>query len=326
MAIRPGETLFTADVLDLLEQRNAADMLVYDHALTHAGVDARERRRLSDGAFAHRLVKLGDLVGHSAAHAAVLAGTVESLHGELEERERSHARLDEVRDRLYAHERTIQSLNDELRRRDEDLDKLRRWLAAVHASASWKVTAPLRAAKHGIEHLLPAGRGSAVPASDQSLLAGRTVSQVWWFALILSAVIAATDVVLSHVILIALLTVGPFCGLLTGRWTRTATVGIWAVALAVLLGFPDEIWGTRTQFVDLGAVTAVALLSTVAATLIERRRISADTLIFAGKPNASANDDECHRDGPGSSCGVGRAEGGRVGAGAERAVADASAE
>jgi hypothetical protein len=78
--------------------------------------------------------------------------------------------------------------------------------------------------------------------------------------------------VLSHVILIALLAAGPFCGLLTGRWARTATAGIWAVALAVLLGIPDKIWDTRTQFVDLGAVAAVALLSTVAATLIERRR------------------------------------------------------
>jgi hypothetical protein len=271
-AIRPEETLFTADALDLLEQRNAADVLVYDHALARAGVDARERRRLSDGAFAHQLVKLGDLIGHSAAHAAVLAGTVESLRGELEEWERSHAQLDEVRARVYAHERTIEGLNDEIRHRDEDLDKIRRWLAAVHASASWRVTAPLRAAKHGIEHLQPAGRGSAVPARDQSLLAGRTVSQVWWFALILSAVIAATDVVLSHVILIALLTVGPFCGLLTGRWTRTATAGLWALALAVLLGVPDEIWDTRTQFVDLGAVAMVALLSTIAATFIERRR------------------------------------------------------
>lgn len=271
-AIRPGETLFTADALDLLEQRNVADMLVYDHALVRAGLDVRERRRLSDGAFAHQLVKLGDLVGHSAAQVAERAGVVEVLRGQLEERERSHAELDEIRDRLHMHEQAVQGLNDEIRRRDEDLDKLRRWLVAVHASASWRLTAPLRAVKHVIEHLQPASHGSAVPARDQSLLAGRSVSQVWWFALILSATIAATDAVLSHVILIALLAAGPFCGLLTGRWARTATAGIWAVALAVLLGIPDKIWDTRTQFVDLGAVAAVALLSTVAATLIERRR------------------------------------------------------
>jgi hypothetical protein len=271
-AIRPGEALFTANALDLLERRNAADMLVYDHALTRAGVDARERRRLSDGAFAHQLVKLGDLIGHSAAHTAVLAGTVESLRGELDERERSHAQLDEVCDRVDAHERTIQGLNDEIRRRDEDLDKLRRWLAAVHASASWRVTAPLRAAKHGIQSLQPSGRVPAVRTSDRSLMAWWSVNQVWGIALALCAIIAVTDAILTHIVLIALLAAGPFCGLLTGRWTRTATVGIWAVALAVLLGFPDEIWDTHTQFVDLGAVATVAFLSTVAAMFVERRR------------------------------------------------------
>ena len=200
------------------------------------------------------------------SRAAEQAGAVEVLCSQLEERERSHAELDEMRDKA------VQGLTDEIRRRDEDLDKLRRWLAAVHTSASWRITAPLRTAKHGVQRLQSTGHGSAVPAGDQSLLAGRTVSQVWWFALILSAVIAATDAVLSHVILIALLTLGPFCGLLTGRWARTATVGIWVVALAVLLGLPDEIWDTHTQFVDLGAVATVALLSTVAAMFIERRR------------------------------------------------------
>ncbi len=271
-AVQPGETLFTADVLDLIEQRNAADLLVYDHALTRAGSDARERRRLSDGAFAHQLVKLGDLIGHSAAQAAEQAGVVEVLRSQLEERERSHAELDEIRSRLYTHERTVQGLEDEIRRRDEDLNKLRRWLDSVHASASWRVTAPLRAVKHGVGHLRPGRREPVIPARDQSLLARWSVSQVWWFALILSSMIAATDAILSHVVLITLLAAGPFCGLLTGRWARTASAGIWSVALAVLLGFPDEIWGTHTQLVDLTPVAAVALLSTFAATLIERRR------------------------------------------------------
>ncbi len=135
---------------------------------------------------------------------------------------------------------------------------------------SWRVTAPLRAVKHGMQHLQPARRRS-IPALDQSLLAGRSVSQVWWFALVLSSAIAATDAILTHIVLITLLAAGPFCGLLTGRWARTAIVGIWAVCLAVILGFPDGIWGTRIQMVDLGTVAAVALLSTFAGTLIERR-------------------------------------------------------
>jgi len=176
-------------------------------------------------------------------------------------------------------EQTVQGLNDEVCRRDEDLDKLRRWLDAVHASASWRITAPLRATKHGMRRMRSARRGSGILASDQSLLAGRSVSQVWWFALILSSIIAATDAVLSHVVLIALLAVGPFCGLLTGRRARTATAGIWAVVLAVLLGLPDEIWDTGTQLLDVGTVVAVALLCTFAATVIERRRYSPDAMI-----------------------------------------------
>lgn len=155
---------------------------------------------------------------------------------------------------------------------NENLERQRSWLDPVHASASWRVTAPLRAGKRGTRRLGPARHRSAIPARNQSLLARWSVSQVWWFALILSSIIAATDAVLSHVILIALLVAGPFCGLLTGRWATTATAGIWAVVLAVLLGLPDEIWDTGTQLLDVGAVAAVALLSTFAATLVERRR------------------------------------------------------
>jgi len=91
----------------------------------------------------------------------------------------------------------------------------------------------------------------------------------------LSSSIAATDTVLTHVILIPLLVAGPFCGLLTGRWIRTATVGIWTVVLAVLLGLPDEIWDTHRQLIYLGFVTAVSLLSTSAASVIEKRRYHA---------------------------------------------------
>lgn len=109
-------------------------------------------------------------------------------------------------------------------------------------------------------------------ARHQSLLAGWSVSRVWWLALILSSTIAATDAMLSHVILIPLLAAGPLCGLLTGRWVRTATVGIWAVALAILLGIPDEIWGTHLQLVYLGFVAAASLLSISAATVIQKGR------------------------------------------------------
>jgi hypothetical protein len=93
---------------------------------------------------------------------------------------------------------------------------------------------------------------------------------VWWFALALTSTIALTDALVPHVVLIALLTVGPFCGLLTGRWARTATVGLWALALAIPLAIPDQIWDTSTQLIDTTTVAIAALISTSAASLIER--------------------------------------------------------
>ncbi|HWY18217.1 MAG TPA: hypothetical protein VNY27_05845 [Solirubrobacteraceae bacterium] len=196
------------------------------------------------------------------------------LSSQLKDQGRLRRELSETRERLEEHAQAVQDFEDQLRRRDEDLFRLRRWLDAEHASASWRLTAPLRAAKHGMRRLRPALGGSRIlpPAREQSLLGGWSVGQVWGFALILSSLIAATDAILTHVVLIALLAAGPCCGLLTGRWARTASTGIWAVVLAVPLGLPDHIWGTRTQLVDLSVVAVAALLSIFAAILIERRR------------------------------------------------------
>ncbi|MGA9876762.1 MAG: sulfotransferase [Solirubrobacteraceae bacterium] len=107
---------------------------------------------------------------------------------------------------------------------------------------------------------------------DQSLFGNLSITQLSWLALILCSVIAVADALDSHVILIPLLVAGPLCGLLTGRWTRTAIAGIWAIVLAMLLCIPDEIWGTSAQLAYLGAVISVALLSTSAATAIEKGR------------------------------------------------------
>jgi hypothetical protein len=66
------------------------------------------------------------------------------------------------------------------------------------------------------------------------------------------------------------LIIGPCCGLFTGRWIHTATVGAWAVVLAVALGVPDRIWGSWTRLAFVAAVTIVAIESTASAALIER--------------------------------------------------------
>lgn len=113
---------------------------------------------------------------------------------------------------------------------------------------------------------------SAHDVNRQSLLAGWSVSRVWWLALILSSIVAMADVMLTHVILIPLLALGPFCPLLTGRWIRTATVAIWTITLGVFLGLPDEIWGTSVQMVYLGFIAATSLMSVSAATVIEKGR------------------------------------------------------
>jgi hypothetical protein len=269
--MEPEGRLLTTETVDLLEQRTAADLLVYDHALVRAGVDARERRLLGNSAFAHQLVKLGGLAGRSAVQVAEQAGLVEDLRSEKEEERRCwQAALLAHEQTLHAREQTIQGLEAEIIRGEEDIDRLRRWLTAVNASARWRLTTLLRAIKHTAQRLIP--RVSVNGSREESLLAGWSVNQVWWFALALCTMIAATDAILIHVVLIAMLAAGPFCGAFTGQWARTAGVGAWALTLAVPLGLVDKVWDTHTQLIDLSAVAIVGLVCTLAATLIERRR------------------------------------------------------
>ncbi len=104
----------------------------------------------------------------------------------------------------------------------------------------------------------------------QSLVSGWPARKLWFLGLAISVVVAGIDAVLGHrVILIGLLVAGPCCVVLTGRWVLTGLTGLWVIGLGVVLGFP--IWGTGTQLVFLSAVAAVALVSTLAAAVIEIR-------------------------------------------------------
>lgn len=47
---------------------------------------------------------------------------------------------------------------------------------------------------------------------------------------------------------------------------------MWVIGLAAVLGLPDDIWGTATHLVFLGAVAVVALANTLAAALIRNVR------------------------------------------------------
>jgi cation:H+ antiporter len=105
-----------------------------------------------------------------------------------------------------------------------------------------------------------------------SLVSGWPATKLWILGVGISVVVAGTDAALGHrVILIGLLVAGPCCVLLTGRWVMTGLTGLWVIGLAVALGIPDGIWGTATHLAFLGAVAAVALVSTLAAAVIEIR-------------------------------------------------------
>jgi cation:H+ antiporter len=105
---------------------------------------------------------------------------------------------------------------------------------------------------------------------QESLVAGWPVSRLWVLGLGITVIVAAIDAALGNrVILIGLLIAGPCCVLLTGRWVPTALTGLWVTGLAVALGLPDGIWGTVIFFTWLAAVAVVALISTVAAAVIE---------------------------------------------------------
>lgn len=267
-----GEQLFTADALEVLEQRVAADALVYQHALTGAGLHASERRRLTERAFASQLVKLGDLAGSSAAHVSEQTEALAAMRGQLESSARVQAELQETCARLDLRDRELGELRDDLRRSEDGAARLRAWLDAVHASASWRLTAPLRVGKHGLRRVLD--RYDSAPARRQpSVLARWSVNQVWGIGIALTAIIAITDAILNNnIILIPFLAGGPCCALFTGRWAWTASVGAWAFLLGVLLSIPDEIWDTYLQLDYLLIVVGASLLSVFTASLIERRQ------------------------------------------------------
>jgi hypothetical protein len=121
-------------------------------------------------------------------------------------------------------------------------------------------------------------QGSTIPVGRsqvEKIDSGRTESGVWRLAMGLAVVIAASDALLGRsVVLLALLSLSPFCALLTARWTRTALAGTWAAVLGVPLGVPDGIWGSSEYLAMLGIVLAASVLSTAAAVILQRRALA----------------------------------------------------
>lgn len=225
-----------------------------------------DRRALTDlrGAFPEAQQTIATLQGEQER----LRSELQSTRGEVES---AHEQLENARREGIASSTQLEQAQATERGLEDRLTRQAAVLAQMKSSVSWRVTVPLRAAKRAVTRPRRALAESAHPACDRSLVAGATVNQVWWFALLLCSIIAATDAMLTHVVLITLLAAGPFCGVLTGRWRRTATLGVLTIALAVALGVPDGIWDTSTQLVDLLIVAGLGLLCTIGAALIQRR-------------------------------------------------------
>ena len=60
--------------------------------------------------------------------------------------------------------------------------------------------------------------------------------------------------------------------LLTGRWALTAAASCFAFALGVVLGVPDQIFATITQYAFLAAIAAVSMTATTSAAILQRQR------------------------------------------------------
>jgi cation:H+ antiporter len=119
------------------------------------------------------------------------------------------------------------------------------------------------------------GARAGLPAwwRRESLLPGWSTGRLWAASMLACLVIAACDAASGpHLILIGLLICGPCCALLTARWPLTAASAIFAAALGVVLGIPDQIFATATQYAFVAAVAVTGTVSTLGAAALQHRR------------------------------------------------------
>ena len=139
---------------------------------------------------------------------------------------------------------------------------------AVMAAGALLLTWPARWRPPG----RAAGAGLAGGWRRESLIRGWSAGRMWLLSVLLCCMIAACDAASGpHLILIGLLITGPCCALLTGRWVPTAVASCFALALGVVLGVPDQIFATVTQYAFMSAVAVVGLTATVSAAILQRQ-------------------------------------------------------
>jgi hypothetical protein len=104
----------TETTLDLLEQRTAADAIVYRAFLRRAGIEGPDAERSCAAALAEQLTRFGEAAARGAGEPALV------------------------------------ELREQLRLKEEELADHRSWLAGIENSASWRMTTPLRAAMRAL--------------------------------------------------------------------------------------------------------------------------------------------------------------------------------
>jgi len=137
--------------------------------------------------------------------------------------------------------------------------------AAIAGAVALLLTWPARS------RIIAPGPGSLW--QRESVLPGWSIGRLWRLSLILCCGVAACDAASGpHLILIGMLIAGPCCALLTARWALTAAASGFAVVLGVVLGVPDQIFATITQYAFLAAVAVVGTTATVSAAVLQRQR------------------------------------------------------
>jgi hypothetical protein len=130
--------------IHLVDARTAADALVYTHVLTAQSTEA-QARQIRDTTFAAQLVRLGDIGGCSAASAQSLASRLAY----------AEARLAGLAEELTGCQRELSAQQEVVGRLDAELARAHKSLVGIKGSVSWRMTAPLRAAKRRVRSVKP---------------------------------------------------------------------------------------------------------------------------------------------------------------------------
>lgn len=131
----PLELEITPRTLDLISARTAADLIVYKHALSEAGESETSKEHVASAAFASQLVRLGNVAGPASSESRARAREIEELSQQLD----------------LETQRNAQTLA-ELQHAREQLARSSAALEGIKTSVSWRITAPVRAAKRAVKN------------------------------------------------------------------------------------------------------------------------------------------------------------------------------